>query len=112
MGRIIQSQGDTAVRIASVGGDTPRAISQQKSGDISIVAVDGDTMMTMAESNPVIYRGSGDYDHYTGQTTVTPSQQTQTLFTADHILDRNIIINPIPSNYGLITWNGATLTVS
>ena len=24
----------------------------------------------------------------------------------------NVTINPIPSNYGLITWNGAFITVS
>lgn len=52
---------------------------------------------------------SGDYD---GPYTVTPSQQTQTLPTMNKTLSQNVVINPIPSNYGLITWNGTTLTVS
>lgn len=43
----------------------------------------------------------------------TPSQVLQTI-TADEGFDglRSVLINPIPSNYGLISWNGATLTVS
>lgn len=49
---------------------------------------------------------------YAGETTVTPSAETQTLRTGGTVLLEDIIINPIPSNYGLITWNGATLTVS
>ena len=52
---------------------------------------------------------SGDYD---GPYTVTPSQQKQTLPTMNKTLDQNIVIEPMPSNYGLITWNGSTLTVS
>ena len=42
----------------------------------------------------------------------TPSEETQTLQTANKTVLQNIIINPIPSNYGKITWNGSTLTVS
>ena len=49
---------------------------------------------------------------YDGETTVTPSAETQTLRTGGTVLLSDITINPIPSNYGLITWNGATLTVS
>lgn len=54
----------------------------------------------------------GEYEDYTGSYQVTPSQQTQTLQTSGKVLIQNIVVNPIPSNYGLITWNGATLTVS
>lgn len=53
-----------------------------------------------------------DLPTYTGATIVTPSQSTQTLATADRVMASNIVINSIPSNYGLITWNGSTLTVS
>lgn len=49
---------------------------------------------------------------YEGEYEVTPTQQTQTLETDSLYLRGNITINPIPSNYGLITWNGSTLTVS
>lgn len=49
---------------------------------------------------------------YTGSYEVTPSSETQTLETDSFYMNGNITINPIPSNYGLITWNGSTLTVS
>lgn len=53
-----------------------------------------------------------DLPVYTGETVVTPSTSEQVLATAEKVVTRNIVINPIPSNYGLITWNGSTLTVS
>ena len=53
-----------------------------------------------------------DLPTYTGETVITPSTSEQVLNTADKVVTRNIVINPIPSNYGLITWNGSTLTVS
>lgn len=49
---------------------------------------------------------------YEGEYEVTPSLETQTLLTENKRMIRNVVINPIPSNYGLITWNGAILTVS
>ena len=49
---------------------------------------------------------------YTGNYTVTPTGETQTLSTADLMMTQDVTVNPIPSNYGLITWNGSTLTVS
>ena len=52
------------------------------------------------------------YSVYTGVTEVTPSASTQTLSTAGLVVQSDITVNPIPSNYGLITWNGSFLTVS
>ena len=49
---------------------------------------------------------------YTGAYEVTPTQSTQILETNGLKMTDNVTINPIPSNYGLITWNGSTLTVS
>lgn len=49
---------------------------------------------------------------YDGPYEFTPTQETQTVSTAEKLLLENIIINPIPNNYGLITWNGAIMTVS
>lgn len=51
-------------------------------------------------------------DTYSGTTEVTPTSETQTLLTKNLVMPSNVTINPIPSNYGLITWNGSTLTVS
>lgn len=49
---------------------------------------------------------------YEGPTTVTPTQEQQILRTRDFYMNDNIIVEPIPNNYGLISWNGAVLTVS
>ncbi len=49
---------------------------------------------------------------YEGAYDVTPGDAAVTLETAGLVMARNVTINPIPSNYGRITWNGSTLTVS
>ena len=51
-------------------------------------------------------------EEYTGATEFTPTDEVQTVPIAGKTPAQDIIINPIPSNYGLITWNGSTLTVS
>lgn len=51
-------------------------------------------------------------DVYEGEYTITPSQSSQVLQTSRKVCNRNITVNPIPNNYGLITWNGSFLTVS
>ena len=49
---------------------------------------------------------------YEGEYSVTPSTEEQTLNTDHLYMMDNITINPIPNNYGLITYNGTTITVS
>ena len=49
---------------------------------------------------------------YQGSYEVTPSAETQVLHTTGKNMSQNVVINPIPSNYGLISWNGSVLTVS
>ena len=49
---------------------------------------------------------------YPGPYEVTPSATEQVLETDAFYMNGNITINPIPSNYGLITWDGSVLTVS
>lgn len=49
---------------------------------------------------------------YTGAYTFTPTESTQTVQISGKRATSNITINPIPSNYGRITWDGSTLTVS
>ena len=65
----------------------------------------------IALGNPIL-REHVDTEPYTGSYTVTPTQSTQVLLTDDLRMTDNVTINPIPSNYGLITWNGAVLTVT
>ena len=50
--------------------------------------------------------------YYDGEYEVTPSMEVQTLNVGGYIMRSNVTVNPIPSNYGLITWDGARLVVS
>lgn len=52
---------------------------------------------------------AGKYD---GAYEVTPTREVQVLPTSGNKLTRDITIGAIPQNYGLITWDGSTLTVS
>lgn len=49
---------------------------------------------------------------YEGEYTFTPSEETQVAPTGAHWLAEDITIAPIPTNYGLITWDGHKITVS
>ena len=49
---------------------------------------------------------------YGGSYTVTPTGEQQVLPTALTSMREDLTIAPIPSNYGLITWNGTVITVS
>lgn len=71
---------------------------------VEIVSPGRDTL----EISSVIIEGNP----YTGDYVVTPTQSTQVLPTAHLSMSDNVTINPIPSNYGLITWDGSVLTVS
>lgn len=55
---------------------------------------------------------TGNLDWFEGPYEWTPTQSTQTIPIIGKGASEDIIINPIPSNYGLITWDGAILTVS
>lgn len=49
---------------------------------------------------------------YDGPYEVTPTRETQILATADQKMEQDVVIRPIPQNYGLVAWNGAILTIS
>lgn len=68
---------------------------------------------------PAVTFGSSEYvpyvpqmDEYDGPYEVTPSATAQTLATRGLLSTADIVVNPIPSNWGRITWDGSTLTVS
>lgn len=54
----------------------------------------------------------GEYPAYEGAYEVTPSFETQTLETAYRVLTSNVVIAPIPSNYGKISYDGSTLYIT
>ena len=49
---------------------------------------------------------------FTGSYEYTPTSETQTIAIDGLRATADIVINPIPENYGLITWNGSIITVS
>lgn len=53
-----------------------------------------------------------DVETYTGSYEVTPSDETQTLNVEGKRMAHPLVVNPIPSNYGRIDWNGQYLVVS
>lgn len=85
-------------------------------GEISLnMLIDGDTDLSLVEDGiegTVIAYEQHGHETYTGDYTVTPSKEEQVLETKSKLMRENVIIEPIPSNYGLITWNGSVLTVS
>lgn len=56
--------------------------------------------------------GGGGGTPYAGPYIITPSEDTQVLNTTGLKMTDNVTVEPIPENYGLITWNGSVLTVS
>ena len=63
-----------------------------------------------ALSGYITIGGGGEY--FPGPYDYTPTGSAQVLETKGKTMKENLTIAPVPSNYGLITWNGAFLTVS
>lgn len=57
----------------------------------------------------VVYQGGEAYE---GNYEITPSEELQTLPTANRMLARNIVVAPIPKNYGRITYNGGGIIIT
>lgn len=57
----------------------------------------------------VVYQGGVAYE---GNYEITPSEELQTLPTANRMLARNIVVAPIPKNYGRITYNGGGIIIT
>lgn len=85
-------------------------------GELNLLSVlDGEMALNTlidGEMDKVIFVETAPKPHYQGATEFIPTGEYQTIPTTGLIVDTDIIIDPIPNNYGLITWNGSTLTVS
>ena len=62
-----------------------------------------------SEYIPIIEQGAEEYD---GPYSFTPTGTAQTIGTRGKLMLDDVTINPVPSNYGLITYNGSVITVS
>ena len=49
---------------------------------------------------------------YTGSYEITPNGTTQVLIVSNKRMTEDLVINPIPSNYGLISWDGSGILIS
>ena len=71
--------------------------------------VQTDTQKTLSVDGQFYNIGVPEYD---GSYQVEPSA-TETVLSCEGMkMIQNVIVSPIPSNYGLITWDGSTITVS
>ena len=55
---------------------------------------------------------AGRVPAYDGPYEITPSEEAQTLPTAGTRLENCVVVAPIPTNYGRITWDGSTITIT
>lgn len=84
---------------------TPSFPQQQLTVSVSAPSVGADT------GTPVV-KEYVSVENYEGEYTFTPGDEAQTVPVEGYRMKHDITINPIPSNYGKITYNGAILTVS
>lgn len=79
------------------------SVEQTISGEISVEQSVSGVLTIVGDRSTPAYEG--DYN-------VTPSDEAQVLETSGFRMTGDVTINPIPSNYGKISWNGSILTVS
>lgn len=87
--------------MARVSG-TIRVADNYLNGEISVSSIE--------LSGSVIPGGGAPA--YEGSYEVTPSSSTQILNIQGKVAVQDITVHPIPSNYGLITYDGTSITVS
>lgn len=86
--------------------------------DITVAESEQQFDLTVVETNIPIQIGletpvvTSTVPEYTGEYDITPSGQAQVFGTNGTKLTHDFVVEPIPSNYGLITWDGSTITVS
>lgn len=83
-----------ALHVAEAGG----ASLHVDSGNTAALSVGGEVF-------------GGNVPQYEGEYQVTPSDFLQTLDTSGKRLVQNVIVEPIPSNYGRISYSGSVITV-
>lgn len=88
---------------------------RQEDGDAVLIQCnDGDPITRRQEDGEavIVQQVHIEGEYYDGPTTVTPTREIQVLNTMGKTVTQNITVEPIPPNYGLITWDGRKITVS
>ena len=83
---------------------------QIQPNDLNLNVGGGTTQIVPLQFDTKIQINGGE--HYQGDYTFTPTNEAQIIDVHGLVVDEDITINPIPSNYGLIEWDGSVLTVS
>ena len=81
----------------------------QSAQRFQISVAEAQTPVAVGMESPIVVGTAHIYD---GPYEATPSSETQTFQTENKKMEQNFVVNPIPSYYGLITWNGSVITVS
>lgn len=84
---------------------------------ISLTVSGGEARLSLHEQGGASLSLSGEYvgsmpPPYAGSYSVAPGASAQTLATEGKFMEHDVVVGAIPSNYGLITWNGSVLLVS
>ena len=90
------------------------AVEIRRSGDTVTVQSVAESVVVMTAANVVDVASAvivGGIP-YSGSYSVTPGETAQTLPTASRMLSQNVTVAPIPPNYGLITYDGVSITIS
>lgn len=90
--------------------DIPIASVKVTEGSVSVGSTNtaGISVKTRTEIIEIIPSGEA----YEGPYSITPGKEAQVLNIKGLTAKENIIIEPVPDNYGLISWNGSTLTIT
>lgn len=75
-------------------------------------SISGELSPTVGLSGALTVPSVAGADKYNGPYEFTPSAETQRAEIYGKMGRADIVINPIPSNYGLVTYDGAIITVS
>ena len=109
-------RGAVSTASVTVRGSLSSQSSSVGRTELSSVASSDKTVRGAVSTAGVSVRGSVDSLSaavpYPGPYFITPDENRHVLQTAGKTASTNITVEPIPSNYGLITWNGSVLTVS
>ena len=82
---------------------------EESINQFALGVAENSVQVSFGVSTQIVTSTVPDYD---GPYDFTPLSELQTIETTGFRMTDNVTINPIPNNYGLITWNGSIITVS
>lgn len=77
-------------------------------GAITAATMGGEVAGAAMHGTVALASGVADY---VGPYEVTPTRETQVLGTAGRRMASDVVVAPIPKNYGLVTWDGSIISI-